>query len=90
MNERPAWKGPNRKPWLFVTTCTPRKLALVKGKDAYQVCVALSPVDVPPFRSSAGGWVVNLDIVEDIKAYAYTLGEYVVCREMKVKDREAG
>lgn len=85
------WKrGPARRPWLFITTCTPRKVALVKGRDAYQVCKNLSPEDVPPFRSAAGGWVVGLDIVEDIRSYASTIGEWVLVRELKARDREAG
>ena len=81
---RLAWKGPKRKPWLFITTCTPRGLAMVKGKDSFKVCRDLSPVDVPPVRSSAGGWVVSLDIVEDIRAYARHIGELVVVHELKV------
>lgn len=80
---RPAWKGPRKPPWLFITTCTPKGLALVRGRDAHKVCCALSPEDVPPVQSSAGGWVVSLHIVEDIRCYARHIGEFVVVHELR-------
>jgi hypothetical protein len=83
MTARAAWKGPRRKPWLFITTCTPRKVALVKGEDAFKVCKALSDPEVPPVRSPAGGWVVSLGVAEDIRTYARHLGELVVVHELR-------
>lgn len=80
---RPPWKGPARKPWLIITKSTPHNVALVRGKDAYRVCCDLSPLDVPPVRSAAGGWIVSLDVAEDIRLYGRHLGELVVVHERK-------
>jgi hypothetical protein len=72
-----------RKPWLRITTDTRHRIAVVRGADAYRVCAALSPGDVPPVRAGGGGWVVNLSVVADLEALAGHRGQLVVVSERK-------
>lgn len=76
-----AWKP---RPWLVITTDTPHRIAIVRGDDAYEVCLALSPHDVPPMRANGGGWVINLSTAGDIEAFARRCGQFVVLSEKKV------
>lgn len=69
------------QPWLIVTTDTPHRIAIVRGRDAYRLCADLSPRDVPPMRAMGGGWVVNLRVGLDIEALARLRGHKVVIQE---------
>lgn len=77
-------------PWLLCWTSTPHNVARVKpgprGERALytilrDICAAVgSP---PPQRTMAGGWIVSLPIVDDLRAYARVHGQWVLVRELK-------
>lgn len=77
-------------PWLLIWTSTPHNVARVKRgprgeRDLYGLLCRLCEVagTVPPQRSMAGGFVVSLPIVADLREYAKTVGEWVLVREHK-------
>lgn len=82
---------PKRQPpWLLVWTSTEHNVARVrsgpKGEPNLRgllddLCKLAGTV--PPQRSMAGGYVVSLPIVADLRAYARTVGEWVLVREHK-------
>lgn len=81
---------PKQPPWLLIWTSTPHNVARVKSgprgeKDLYTILKDLSEVAgaVPPQRTMAGGWIISLPIVGDIRAYARHIGQWVLVREQK-------
>lgn len=83
-------RKPKRPPWLLVTTSTPHNVAKVKAgprgeKDLYRILRDMTAVAgvAQPTRSMAGGWVVALPIVDDLRAFARVHGEWVLVRELK-------
>lgn len=88
-NQTPPRK-PKRPPWLLVWTSTPHGVARVKSgprgeKDLHRILRDLCEhaQTSPPQRTMAGGWIVSLPIVGDLRAYARVHGEWVLVREQK-------
>lgn len=83
-------KKPRQPPWLLVWTSTPHNVARVKSgprgeSDLYRILCDLSDVagEVRPQRTMAGGWIVSLPVIADLRAYARVQGEWVLVRELK-------
>ncbi len=77
-------------PWLLIWTSTPNGVARVKSgprgeKQLYGLLCDLSAVAgcAPPQKTMAGGWIVSLPVVADLRAYARTVGEWILVREHK-------
>jgi hypothetical protein len=82
-----TWKRAN-PPWLIAITDHKHGIALIKSgpvpdRNLYRTLCDISDPALPPQRSAAGGWIVNLSVVDDLDCLASTRGEYIARHERR-------
>lgn len=64
-------------PLLWIQTAPSKKIALVRGDEAKRITHLVSR-ESPRWSGTGRGWVVPLDVVDDLRCYAWCVKDFVI------------
>lgn len=69
-------------PLLWIETSPRRGMALVRGDEAERITGLVSRAK-PQWSRSGNGWVIPIEVVDDLRCYAWRIRDFVIvyCRE---------